>query len=112
MIRDAVNRDIQERPLFIFEMANNHMGRLEHGLRIIASLREVTRDFPFQFAVKLQYRDIDSFIHPAYRTRYDLKFVKRFSETRLPWCPVPALQHRFGARRLNCRFGRCGGWDH
>jgi len=112
VIRDAVNRDIQERPLFIFEMANNHMGRLEHGLRIIASLREVTRDFPFQFAVKLQYRDIDSFIHPAYRTRYDLKFVKRFSETRLPWCPVPALQHRFGARRLNCRFGRCGGWDH
>jgi sialic acid synthase SpsE/quercetin dioxygenase-like cupin family protein len=41
--------------------------------------------FPFHFAVKLQYRDIDTFIHPRYRQRFDLKFVKRFSETRVSW---------------------------
>ena len=42
-------------------------------------------DFPFSFAVKLQYRDLDTFIHPDYRKRHDLKFIKRFSETRLSW---------------------------
>ena len=73
------------RPLFIFEMANNHMGNVEHGLRIIEALYEIAKDFPFNFGVKLQYRDIETFIHPDYKGRNDLKFVKRFSETALSW---------------------------
>lgn len=73
------------RPLFIFEMANNHMGSVDHGLRIVDAMAEASRGFPFAFAVKLQYRDIDTFIHPDYKDRKDLKFVKRFSETRLSW---------------------------
>src|SRR5258705_1573202 len=78
-------KNLSERPLFIFEMANNHMGSVDHGLRIIAAMREASRGFPCSFAVKLQYRDIDTFIHPDYRERFDLKFVKRFSETKLSW---------------------------
>src|SRR5438309_596367 len=78
-------KDLSARPLFVFEMANNHMGRVEHGLRIVEAMREASRGFPFSFAIKLQYRDIDSFIHPDYIHRHDLKFVKRFSETRLSW---------------------------
>lgn len=73
------------RPLFIFEMANNHMGDVAHGIRIIRELYEACRGFPFRFAVKLQYRHIPDFIHPDYRNRFDLKFVKRFSETALSW---------------------------
>jgi len=78
-------KNLSARPLFIFEMANNHMGSVEHGLRIVEEMREASREFPFSFAVKLQYRDLDTFIHPDYRQRHDLKFVKRFSETRLSW---------------------------
>jgi sialic acid synthase SpsE len=78
-------KNLLQRPLFIFEMANNHMGSVAHGLRIVEAMREVSKDYPFQFGVKLQYRDIDTFIHPDYRQRGDLKFVKRFSETRLEW---------------------------
>ena len=78
-------KDLSFRPLFIFEMANNHSGDVEHGLRIVKAMQEVARDFPFNFAVKLQYRDIDTFIHPDYKDRTDLKFVKRFSATRLTW---------------------------
>ena len=78
-------KNISARPLFIFEMANNHTGSLEHGLRIVEEMRKASEDFPFSFAVKLQYRDLDTFIHPEYRNRHDLKFVKRFSETRLSW---------------------------
>jgi sialic acid synthase SpsE/mannose-6-phosphate isomerase-like protein (cupin superfamily) len=78
-------RDLQKRPLFIYEMANNHMGDVAHGIRIVKELKAASAGFPFNFAVKLQYRDIDSCIHPDYQGRFDLKYVKRFSETRLSW---------------------------
>jgi len=78
-------KSLSARPLFIFEMANNHMGSVEHGRRIVEAMRDAAKDFPFSFAVKLQYRDLDTFIHPDFRNRTDLKFVKRFSETRLSW---------------------------
>lgn len=72
-----------ERPLFILEMANNHMGDVAHGIKLIRAFAEVCRPFPFNFAFKLQYRDLDTFIHPAMRGRNDVKYIKRFSETRL-----------------------------
>lgn len=74
--------------LFIFEMANNHVGDVAHGLKIIRGVYGVAKDFfdsdlGFRFAVKFQYRDIESFIHPDYKSRMDLKYIKRFSETSL-----------------------------
>lgn len=77
--------NVDQRPLFIYEMANNHMGDVEHGIRIVRELKAVSEGFPFAFCVKLQYRDIASCIHPAYKDRFDLKYVKRFSETHLKW---------------------------
>jgi sialic acid synthase SpsE/D-lyxose ketol-isomerase len=58
---------------------------VEHGIRIIQDLKNAIVGFPFNFCIKLQYRDLDRCIHPAYRERFDLKYVKRFSETRLSW---------------------------
>lgn len=72
-----------DRPLFVLEMANNHMGDVEHGIALIRAFAEVCRPFPFRFAFKLQYRELDSFIHPAMRGRDDVKYIKRFNETRL-----------------------------
>jgi sialic acid synthase SpsE/mannose-6-phosphate isomerase-like protein (cupin superfamily) len=80
------------RPLFVLEMANNHMGDVAHGRRIIRECAEAVKDFDFEFAFKLQYRDLDTFIHPDYRTRTDIKFVKRFSETRLQEAEFLALK--------------------
>jgi sialic acid synthase SpsE/D-lyxose ketol-isomerase len=73
------------RPLFVFEMANNHMGDVAHGAALIKELKKVTRDFAneFSFAVKFQYRNLDTFIHSSFRDRDDLKYIKRFKETRL-----------------------------
>ncbi|HRJ73252.1 MAG TPA: N-acetylneuraminate synthase family protein, partial [Terrimicrobiaceae bacterium] len=70
-------------PFFIFEMANNHGGNVEHGLRIIREFGAISREFHFPCAIKLQYRHLETFIHPEFRERKDIKFVKRFSETRL-----------------------------
>ena len=69
--------------LFVFEMANNHMGNVEHGLRIIREIHKVSKNFDFHFGFKLQYRDLDTFIHPDFKKRTDIKYVKRFQETRL-----------------------------
>jgi len=69
--------------LFILEMANNHMGDLNHGLAIIRQCHEAVKDFPFTFAIKFQYRNLDTFIHPDFKNRQDIKYVKRFQETRL-----------------------------
>ena len=72
-----------KKPLFIFEMANNHMGDLSHGKRIVQELKKVTRKIKeFDFSIKLQYRD-DSFFHPDHINRKDHKLIKRFAETRL-----------------------------
>ena len=70
--------------LIVLEMANNHMGDITHGFRLIEEFGAVCRQFPeFKFAFKLQYRDLETFIHPAMKGRDDIKYIKRFSETRL-----------------------------
>ncbi len=72
-----------QKPLFIFEMANNHMGDVDHGIKIIHAFKEVADKYKyFDFAFKLQLRN-KSIIHPDYQSRMDIKHIKRFTETRL-----------------------------
>jgi N-acetylneuraminate synthase len=70
--------------LFVFEMANNHQGDVEHGLRIISEMGQIAGRHGIKAAVKLQYRDLDTFIHPDFVGRTDLKHIPRFLATRLP----------------------------
>ncbi len=69
--------------LFIFEMANSHQGRVEHGIDIIKAMGKIARKNNIKAAVKLQYRELDSFIHPDYKDRTDVKHIPRFMSTRL-----------------------------
>lgn len=69
--------------LFVYEMANNHQGSVEHGKKIIDALKQVSQGFDFQFAIKLQYRNLKQFIHPDFKSRQDIKYVKRFLDTEL-----------------------------
>lgn len=73
------------KPLFVFEMANNHMGDADHGVALIRSIRDACRGYEdhFDFGFKMQYRDLDTFIHKSFKGRTDIKYVKRFEETRL-----------------------------
>jgi len=84
-LQDIFNPSLSSaKPLFILEMANNHMGDVQFGLKIIKAFHQVTKKFNFNFAFKFQYRDIaGSFIHPDYKNRMDIKYVKRFSQTGL-----------------------------
>ena len=69
--------------LIIFEMANNHMGDISHGIKIIKEYSKFIRKYNFQFAFKLQYRDLNTFIHRDFKKRNDLHYVKRFLDTKL-----------------------------
>jgi sialic acid synthase SpsE/mannose-6-phosphate isomerase-like protein (cupin superfamily) len=94
-------------PLFIFEMANNHMGDIEHGIRIVRALREITAGFDFKFSIKLQHRD-DSFFHPDFVQRKDLKYIKRFTETKLMKADFKRLKDEI---QDNGFISMCTPWD-
>jgi len=69
--------------LFIFEMANNHQGQVEHGRRIIEELARIAHAKGVRAAVKLQFRELDGFIHPAHRAGSANKHIGRFLSTKL-----------------------------
>lgn len=71
--------------LIIFEMANSHQGSVEHGLSIIREMAKIARKFNIKAAVKLQYRNLDTFIHPDYKGRDDVKHIPRFEGTKLTY---------------------------
>jgi len=80
----GVKKQLPQKPLIIFEMANNHMGDFQHGLEIIRMLYAVIKHIDaFAFAIKFQYRHLETFIHPDFQGRMDHKYVKRFTETQL-----------------------------
>ena len=95
-------------PLFILEMANNHMGDVEHGIRIVREFKEVTKDFPeFSFSIKLQHRD-DKFFHPDFIGRTDYKYIKRFTETKLRKDDFKRLTEEI---KVNDYITMCTPWD-
>jgi sialic acid synthase SpsE/mannose-6-phosphate isomerase-like protein (cupin superfamily) len=70
--------------LVILEMANNHMGSVDHGMYIIERFSTLIESFPeFNFCFKLQYRNLETFIRRDFVGRMDIKYVKRFEETKL-----------------------------
>lgn len=69
--------------LFIFEMANSHQGSVEHGIDIIKAMSRIARKYNIKAAVKLQYRNLDTFVHPDYKNREDIKHIPRFMSTKL-----------------------------
>lgn len=77
-----MNRDIFEN-LFVLEMTNNHQGNLERGLQIVHEHSRVVRFNGVRAAIKLQFRDLDNFVHKDFRDRTDVRYIKRVQETRL-----------------------------
>ena len=76
--------------LFCLEMANNHQGSVEHGKNIIREFAAVVRRTRAHAMLKLQFRELQSFLHPADHTPASgngqpglSAHTKRFRETAL-----------------------------
>jgi sialic acid synthase SpsE len=77
-----IDRDIFE-DLFVLEMANNHWGRLERGLKIVNQFGHVVRFNNVRAAIKLQFRDVDTFIHRDFVRRTDIRYIRKTLDTRM-----------------------------
>jgi len=71
--------------LFVLEMANNHWGNVSRGLKIIADYAKVVRYNNVRAAMKFQFRDVDTFIHKDFRSRTDIRYIKKTLDTQLSW---------------------------
>lgn len=77
-----IDKDIFEE-LFVLELANNHLGSLERGLKIVSEFSQVARFNNVRATIKLQFRDVDTFIHKDFVDRKDLRYIKKTLDTRL-----------------------------
>src|SRR4028118_1674810 len=69
--------------LFVLEIANNHWGSVDRGLKIIEQFAQVVRFNNVKAALKLQFRDVDNFIHKDFKDRSDIRYIKKTLDTRL-----------------------------
>jgi len=77
-----MKREIFE-DLFVLEMASNHQGNLDRGLRIISQFAKIARFNNVRTAIKLQFRDLDNFVHKDFVNRTDIRYVNRVNDTKL-----------------------------
>ena len=86
--------------LFVLEMANNHLGSVERGLKLIGAYGQVVRFNNIRAAIKIQLRDVDNFIHRDFRDRSDIRYIKKTLDTQLSFEDYSALVKAI--RQANC----------
>jgi N-acetylneuraminate synthase len=77
--------------LFVLELANNHWGRLDRGLRIVHEFAKVVRRHGVRAAIKLQFREVDDFIHRDFRDRQDIRYIQKTLATQMSWADYRTL---------------------
>ena len=71
--------------LFVLELANNHWGQLSRGLKIIKDFASIVRYNDVKAALKLQFRDVDRFIHPDFSQNTEIRYIDKTRRTKLSW---------------------------
>jgi sialic acid synthase SpsE len=69
--------------LFVLEMANNHWGNLDRGKEIVDQFAELVRFHEVKAAMKLQFRDVERFIHKSFRGTEEIRYIKKTEATRM-----------------------------
>ena len=86
------------RDLFVLDLANNHQGSVEHGKKIIRAMSEVCTKHGVRAAVKFQFRQLDTFIHPDHQQGSDLQYIQRFQSTRMERANFEAMLDEIWSR--------------
>src|SRR5215210_247477 len=79
--------------LFVLEIANNHWGNVERGLQIIEHFSQVVRFNNVKAALKLQFRDVENFIHKDFKDRSDIRYIKKTLDTKMSKNQYKTLIH-------------------
>ena len=69
--------------LFVLEVANNHWGNLDRGKKIIQTYAHLARVHDLKVAIKLQFRDVDSFVHKDFKGNKEIRYVAKTEATKL-----------------------------
>lgn len=69
--------------LFVLEMANNHWGKIERGINIIEEYAKVVKRNNVKASMKLQIRNVDTFIHKDYLNRDDIRYIWKTKSTKM-----------------------------
>ena len=86
--------------LFVLELANNHWGSLARGMKIVDDFAGVVEANEVRAAIKLQFRDVGSFIHDGHRDREDSRYIKKVSATELSWAELGQMIERVRGHSL------------
>ncbi|HZT05922.1 MAG TPA: N-acetylneuraminate synthase family protein [Chloroflexota bacterium] len=93
--------------LFVLELANNHWGDVNRGLKIIKDFSTIVRYHGVKAAIKLQFRDVDSFIHKDFLHRTDVRYIKKTLDTRMckqDFATLVEAIRRYGCLRMATPF--------
>ena len=71
--------------LFVLELANNHWGSLQRGLKIIKDYASVVHENKIKASIKFQFRNVKEFIHPEYYLEEDIRYVDKTRRTEISW---------------------------
>ena len=66
------------RGLYVLDLANNHQGQVDHALRIIKEHGQAVAKHGVKAALKFQFRNFETFIHPAHKSGSTNKHIPRF----------------------------------
>ena len=69
--------------LFVLDLANNHQGDIDHAQKLIDQLILITKKKKIKAAIKFQFRQLKSFIHPDFKNNKEVKHIQRFESTEL-----------------------------
>ena len=94
--------------LFVFDLANNHQGQINHGIAIINEISSIVNKHKVKSAIKFQFRELKTFIHPSHQKQTDQKHIIRFKETELK---INDYQILFDEVKKNNLFTICTPFD-
>ena len=94
--------------LFVLDLANNHQGDIEHGLNVVRAHGEVVRRHGVRAALKFQFRQLDTFIHPEHKSGSKAMHIERFQTTRLG---RDAYERMFEEARVQGMMTMCTPFD-
>jgi sialic acid synthase SpsE len=80
--------------LFVLELANNHLGRLDRGLKIVNDFAQVVKFNNVRAAIKLQFRDVDNFVHADFKGTQKTRYISKTEATKLSKADLRILATR------------------